>query len=182
MKSHNDIVDKLLRVLKPAQEVQDADAAVALLLRPRCKDTEILLVERAQNRKDPWSGQMALPGGKRDVQDHTMLQTALRETLEETSIRLSGELHVLGALENTRSGAHPSLMVAPFVILIQDEPAIRLSRELVGHMWIPLYKLPACKGTARLPSGEVPAYVVGDRAVWGLTYRILEKFFKALRS
>ncbi len=182
MPHHNETLDKLSQVLKHVSEVRNTDAAVALLLKPICRDLAILLVERAKSLKDPWSGQMAFPGGKHDQKDQSMLQTAVRETFEETNINLTQECRILGALENTRSGAEPNLMVAPFVFLIEDEPAIKLSKELVGHMWIPLSKLPTCKRTARLPFGEVPAYTVEGRAVWGLTYRILEQLFKALGS
>ena len=173
---------KLSKVLKPVSEVQETDvaAAVALLLKPAHQDLEILLVKRARSLTDPWSGQMAFPGGKRDSEDRDLLQTAIRETLEETSINLHNGCCFLGALENTRSGAEPNLLVAPFVILVEDKPAMKLSGELVGHLWVPLKSLSGSKRTARLPFGEVPAYVVKGHVVWGLTCRILEQLFKAL--
>jgi 8-oxo-dGTP pyrophosphatase MutT (NUDIX family) len=176
------IRDKLSKVLKPVSEVQETDvaAAVALLLKPAHRDLEILLVKRARSFADPWSGQMAFPGGKRDLKDRDLLQTTIRETFEETSINLHNSCCFLGALENTRSGAEPNLLVAPIVILVEDDPAIKLSRELVGHLWVPLKSLAGRKRTARFPFGEVPAYVVKGHIVWGLTYRILEQLFKAL--
>jgi 8-oxo-dGTP pyrophosphatase MutT (NUDIX family) len=176
------IRDKLSRVLKPVSEIRETEvaAAVALLLKPTHRDLEILLVKRARSVRDPWSGQMAFPGGKRDSRDRDLLQTAIRETFEETSIDLHNGCCILGALESTRSGAEPNLLVAPFVILVKDDPAIKLSRELAGHLWIPLKSLSACKRTARMPFGETPAYVVKGHVVWGLTYRILEQLFKAL--
>jgi 8-oxo-dGTP pyrophosphatase MutT (NUDIX family) len=182
MSSCNKIGDKLSKVLKPISEVQETDvaAAVALLLKPVHQDLEILLVKRARSFADPWSGQMAFPGGKRDLKDRDLLQTAIRETFEETSINLYSGCCLLGALENTRSGAEPNLLVAPFVILVKDDPAIELSKELVGHLWVPLGSLSRHRGTARLPFGEVPAYVVKGHVVWGLTYKILEQLFKAL--
>lgn len=176
----NEIVDRLLRVLKPISEVRDTDAAVALLLKPGDRDLEILLAERSKSRVDPWSGQMAFPGGKRDPTDKSMLQTAIREAFEETSINLTHNSRALGALENIRSGAEPNLLVAPFVILLEDEPTVSLNRELIGALWIPLKTLRACKGIAKLSFGEVPAYIVEGHVVWGLTYGILEQFFNAL--
>lgn len=182
MSSCDKIGEKLSKVLNPVSEVQETDvaAAVALLLKPAHLDFEVLLVKRAESFTDPWSGQMAFPGGKRDPQDRDLLETAIRETFEETSISLHNGCCFLGALENTRSGAEPNLLVAPFVILMKGDPAIKLSIELVGWLWIPLKSLSRCRRTVRLPVGEVPAYVVKDHVVWGLTYRILEQLFKAL--
>ncbi|MDH5663747.1 MAG: CoA pyrophosphatase, partial [Candidatus Bathyarchaeota archaeon] len=73
-----DIIEKLSRVLKPVSEGQDGNAAVALLLKPADKDLKILFVKRAENLADPWSGQMALPGGKRDATDQSLKQTVVR--------------------------------------------------------------------------------------------------------
>jgi 8-oxo-dGTP pyrophosphatase MutT (NUDIX family) len=176
------IRNKLSKVLKPFSKVHETDvaAAVALLLKPTHQDFEVLLVKRAKSSTDPWSGQMAFPGGKRDPKDRDLLQTAIRETFEETRINLHTGCCFLGALENTRSGAEPNLLVAPFVFLVKDDPAIRLSIELVGRLWVPLKSLPRCRRTARLPLGKVPAYVVSGHVVWGLTYRILEQLLKAL--
>jgi 8-oxo-dGTP pyrophosphatase MutT (NUDIX family) len=182
MSSCDKIGEKLSKVLKPVSEVQETGvaAAVAVLLKPAHLDFEVLLVKRAKSLTDPWSGQMAFPGGKRDSKDRDLFETASRETFEETSINLHSGCCLLGALENTRSGAEPNLLVAPFVILMKGDPAIKLSIELVGWLWIPLKSLLSCRRTVRLPVGEVPAYVVKDHVVWGLTYRILGQLFKAL--
>ena len=182
MSDWDEIGDKLSKVLKPVSEVQETNvaAAVALLLKPAHQDLEVLLVKRAKSFTDPWSGQMAFPGGKRDPKDRDLLQTAIRETFEETSINLNHGCCFLGALENTRSGSKPNLLVAPFVILMTNHPTIELSIELVGYLWVSLKSLSRCRRTARLPFGDAPAYVVKGHVVWGLTYRILEQLFKAL--
>lgn len=63
------------------------EAAVALLLRPR-EQLEILLIKRAERDTDPWSGHMALPGGRREPGDADLVTTAFRETEEETGVPL----------------------------------------------------------------------------------------------
>ncbi|MFP3985058.1 MAG: NUDIX hydrolase [Candidatus Bathyarchaeia archaeon] len=176
----SEIVERLSRVLNPVSEAQKADAAVALLLKPTSRDFEVLLVKRVETPGDPWSGQMAFPGGKRDWKDGDLKQTVIRETLEETGVDVTHHSRFLGVLETVRSSVKPKLLVAPFVILLEHEPTVTLNEELEGSLWVRLKKLEECKGTAKLAFGEVPAYLVGGNVVWGLTHKVLEKFNRVL--
>jgi len=63
-------------------------AAVALVLLDGPQGIEILLIKRAERADDPWSGQIALPGGRYDVGDRDLEATAVRETREETGVDL----------------------------------------------------------------------------------------------
>jgi 8-oxo-dGTP diphosphatase len=171
-----DSIEKLSKTLKPASEKQDADAAVALLLKPVDQALQVLFVKRVETRTDPWSGQMALPGGKRDVKDQNLKQTVVRETLEETNIKLLDRCRFLGVIEPLRSTQRPEMKVLPFIILLEYEPIIKLNEELEGFVWISLKELLQHKGTVKFSFGEFPAYIVGNTIIWGLTYRILEKF------
>jgi len=173
-------IEDLAQILKSSSEVQNANAAVALLLRPANQGFRILLVKRVESPFDPWSGQMAFPGGKRNLKDRDMKQTVVRETLEETNINLLHRCRFLGVLENVRSTVRPELLVAPFVVFLEHEPTIILNEELKGYLWFPVNRLQKCKGTAKFSFGEVSAYFVNGNVVWGLTYRILEKLTQIL--
>ena len=59
------------------------DAAVALIVRLGIS-MDVLLIKRSTNERDPWSGHMALPGGRWEPDDSELQQTAIRETFEET--------------------------------------------------------------------------------------------------
>ena len=174
--SKHKTLEKLRRKLRPTDEARSADAAVALLLKAVNDDFKILIVKRAENPSDPWSGQMAFPGGKCDSKDRGLRQTVVRETYEETGINLEHHCRFLGVLENLKSTVKPELLVAPFVVLLEYEPHIILNEELKGYFWISLRTLQKHKATATFPFGEVPAYIFEGNVVWGLTYRILEKF------
>jgi len=175
-------VRSLSSVLGRVSEEQGANAAVAVLLRQEKEDFSILFVKRVENSADPWSGQMAFPGGKRSEQDLNLRQTVLRETLEETGISLLDRCRFLGVLKVLRSAPRPDLRVLPFVVLVEYEPRVRLNRkELEDFYWIPLGELAQSKTFVRFDFGEVPAYSVRDEVIWGLTYRIFEDFFAVLR-
>jgi 8-oxo-dGTP diphosphatase len=170
-------VEKLSRVLRPVTDEQDANAAVALLLKPEKRNLNVLFVKRVENLADPWSGQMAFPGGKRDLKDANLIKTVVRETLEETGIDLLSRCRFLGVLTALSSRPRPELKILPFVVLFGHKPLIKLNeKELEGFVWISLDEITKHRGSARLGFGEVPALVVGNIVVWGLTYRALEDF------
>jgi 8-oxo-dGTP diphosphatase len=170
-------IEKLSKVLRPVTDEQNANAAVALLLKPKNHDLNVLFVKRIENPADPWSGQMAFPGGKHDLKDANLVATVVRETLEETGINLLNRCHFLGVLTALSSRPRPELKILPFVVLLEHEPLIKLSeKELEEFVWISLDKIIRHKGSAKLSFGEVPAFVVGRIVIWGLTYRALEDF------
>ena len=170
-------IDVLLGKLKPISSEQNADAAVAILLITSMQDIEVLIVKRVANPSDPWSGEMAFPGGKRSEEDQTLKQTVIRETLEETNINLHENCHFLGVLSPLTSRKRPQLKILPFVILLDNKPAIKLnSKELEAFLWISLKNLLHYKTTREMDHRRFPAYTVGNEVIWGLTYRILENF------
>ncbi|HVP15821.1 MAG TPA: CoA pyrophosphatase [candidate division Zixibacteria bacterium] len=168
-------IEELSANLRAVSDEQDANAAVALLLRIERERPCALFVRRVQNSRDPWSGQMALPGGKREAKDKDLKETVIRETLEETNINLLDNCRFLGVMSTFQSKPRPEIRVLPFVILTENGPSIRLNREeLEDYFWIPLEELVRNRTTARFSFGEVPAFVVGSTVIWGLTYRIVE--------
>lgn len=181
--TYADYIQKLSRSLRPVTDEQNANAAVALLLKPERRGLSVLFVKRVENLSDPWSGQIAFPGGKRDAGDANLKQTVARETLEETGINLLVDCRFLGVLTALSSRPRPEVMILPFVVLLEHEPSIELNeKELERSMWISLDEIIRHRGSAKLSFGEVPAFVVGSIVIWGLTYRVLENFIEMLRS
>ena len=175
-------VRNLSRVLRSLSDERGANAAVAVLLKQEKEDFSILLVKRVENPADPWSGQMAFPGGKRDEKDLNLKQTVLRETLEESGINLLSCCHFLGVLTALRSRPRPDLCILPFVVLVEYKPHVTLNRkELKDFYWIPLKELVQSKTVVKFDFGEFPAYSVRNEVIWGLTYNILENLFAVLK-
>ncbi|UCD23219.1 MAG: CoA pyrophosphatase [Gemmatimonadota bacterium] len=155
-------------------------AAVAVVLATHAPaDPEILLIKRAEHERDPWSGQMALPGGRRESSDADLLQTARRETLEETGVDLAGH-SLLGELDDLhpRSKVLPPIVVRPFVFGVSDRPQVTVSDEVTLHLWVPLSRLRAnsqrSQVVVRGVSLDVASYVLGPHVVWGMTERIIK--------
>ncbi len=183
VKRNPDAIENLSKVLTPisAAEGRDATAAVALLLKSLDQGLYIFFVKRVETPADPWSGQMALPGGKRSTADQNLKETVIRETLEETNINLRDSCRFLGVMEPLRSTRRPEMKVLPFVILIEYEPLIKLNEELERFFWISPRELTKHRNTVEFGFGERPAYIVGNNVIWGLTYNIIEKFVRYLK-
>lgn len=161
-------------------------AAVALVLRGGA-ELDLLLIKRAASERDPWSGHMALPGGRLSPTDPTLLDTAVRETHEETGIRLDPRSRFLGALDpvSPATSRLPPLVIAPFVFGAEaGVEVVPDVREVERAVWVPLsrFRDPAIRRVVpiALPEGEIPfpAFVVDEDVVWGLTFRILDRFLR----
>ena len=132
---------------------------------------------------DPWSGQVAFPGGRHEPTDADLLVTAMRETREETGVELDGAER-LGALDDLhpRTASLPPVVVRPFVFALAARPALVTSDEVQHAFWLPLGRLlePGARRDITLPlRGEqrtFPAYAIGDDVIWGLTERIVTPF------
>ena len=177
-----DAIAKLPTILKSISDEQGANAAVALLLKLKRGDYDVLFVKRVENPSDPWSGQMALPGGKREPKDKDLKDTVMRETMEETGIKLD-DCRFLGVLTAISSEPKPEIKILPFVVLLEDEPKLKLNKnELERVIWVPFEEIVQSKGTVEFSFGKVPAYIFADSIVWGATYKILSKFIKAVEE
>ena len=168
----------------PIHEGDRFQAAVSFVIRGR-DELDFLLIKRARSERDPWSGHMALPGGRRDDVDADLMQTARRETLEETGVDLDRVGEPLGRLDDVAPSSHrlPKLTISSFVFGVPaDTEAWVASEEIEKIFWIPLDDLrnPDIHGTVdiSLPGGprEFPCYHLVREHVWGLTHRILQHF------
>ena len=174
------MIPGLSKMLKQNTEGLDAQAAVVVLLRGKDQEVQVLFVKRAEKTTDPWSGQTALPGGKRNPEDRDMKETVIRETIEETGINLLDGCHFLGEMEPFRSTQKPEMQILPFVVLQEKKQVIKLNEELTGYFWTPIKELVKHEGTVKNSFGEQSAYIIEKQVIWGLTYRILHKLLSLL--
>jgi 8-oxo-dGTP pyrophosphatase MutT (NUDIX family) len=158
-------------------------AAVAVVLRGPPEERAVLLIQRAQRAGDPWSGDISLPGGRRQPEDADLVATARRETREEVGLDLT-DAALLGWLPGRLTRAHRQrrpMAVHPAVFSWPAGVATgeRCSAEATAAFWVPLAALrdPASATTRPWRIGPVtlpaPAWRVEGRVIWGLTHRIL---------
>lgn len=155
---------------------------MALVLAPSDRaDLDILFIRRATAERDPWSGQMGFPGGRRDPVDRTLADTAIRETLEEIGVDLT-RATPLGELDDLAptTPVLPPILVRPFVFGVAARPDLQLSDEVAEAVWMSVSGLAATAHQARVPVRgtwmTVPAFLAGRHVIWGMTHRILLNF------
>ncbi len=162
-------------------------AAVAVVLREGARGAEVLLIERSRRPSDPWSGDLALPGGRRDPADPSLLDTARRETMEEVGLSLGAPAAVLDELD-ARAAARPfPLVVAPFLFVGDGAQRPRPNAEEVARAFFrPLAPLldPDQRVRTRFSRGgrlvEAEAVAVAGHRLWGLTLRLLDDFARRI--
>jgi 8-oxo-dGTP pyrophosphatase MutT (NUDIX family) len=180
-----DAVRRAFREQRPMPEIPTDFhlAAVALILVPGTSGLEALLIRRAVRIGDPWSGQVALPGGRHNPADVDLLATAIRETREELAVDLA-RAERLGVLDDIHplTNRLPPVLVRPFVVALPARPPISPSTEVESAFWAPLdrFVLPATRRNVTLSvqgrERTFPAYVLGQDIIWGMTERILRMF------
>jgi 8-oxo-dGTP pyrophosphatase MutT (NUDIX family) len=157
-------------------------AAVALVVREGQDGLELLLIKRAEVDGDPWSGHVALPGGREEAEDASLEDTAVRETLEETGIDLRRYGRIVWALDELQPRGGTPIVVQPYVATVgADLPPLELSDEVSAAFWVPLSTFTAPGASVeytvvvRGVELKVPSFRHGEYVVWGMTERILRQ-------
>jgi 8-oxo-dGTP pyrophosphatase MutT (NUDIX family) len=161
-------------------------ACVALLIRNSSADLELAFIRRAENPLDGWGGQLAFPGGRKDPEDLTDLDTAIREVTEEVGLPLNkeaclGRLHDIQARQSFKLQA---FYLRPFVFFLENSLSPKIKPdEVADFFWISFGHLnnPLNRTQISLQRNSeaqsLPAISIPDQpALWGLSLMILEDF------
>jgi len=159
-------------------------ASVAVILRKnQAHGLEILLIKRAERSGDPWSGDMAFPGGKMDRTDQNIYQTALRELHEEIGLE-AANLKQIGRLSDqvtkTHSGFRP-MIISPFIFELNKQTDFELNHEVAEVIWVPLTHFSNLTNRKHMVWNvkgfkiKLPCYWFNNKRVWGLTLRMLDE-------
>ena len=162
-------------------------AAVCMILEPADlkNSLDILLLKRRSFEGDPWSGQIAFPGG-RSKPGEAPLNTVSREVMEESGIDLE-KCEVVGTIAEVFPGNF-SIRVIPFIAIAPPKIGVKIdNHEIEDYFWVPTsYFLDKNNSSIhsfsrRGRSVEAPAFVYeGKYVIWGMTLRIIEDLLSSL--
>lgn len=160
-------------------------SAVAILLYQGEKGLELLMIKRADKEGDPWSGHMAFPGGRYEVNlDTDMASTAKRETLEEIGVNIDALATPIGQLSDVLTPSHAQrtkMSVSVFVYEVAGKPSYRMNHEVADVLWVPLSlfldetKRDTMQWEYQGNSIELPCYFYQEQRIWGLSLKMLDE-------
>jgi 8-oxo-dGTP pyrophosphatase MutT (NUDIX family) len=171
---------------RPLPEGSARRAAVAAVFRDGDHGAELLFIQRASQPHDPWSGQVAFPGGREEDGDPDLVATAVRETDEELGLDLRAAGVPLGALDPMQARSRTKitpLTVHPYAWALRGPvPAFHRvpNAEVASAFWVRLRDL-ADRGRhfeydamrAEIPYTFPAIDLGGNRVLWGLTHRMV---------
>jgi 8-oxo-dGTP pyrophosphatase MutT (NUDIX family) len=168
--------------------VSKESAGVAVIFQSSEDEERVLLIKRAEREGDPWSGQVAFPGGMVSATDKSFEETAKRETAEEVGIDLaSGAAVFLGYMHEFKARTR-EILVVPSVFEMAVAPEVTTNKEVASFEWVPLEGLARKdarstyifrRGGAEFP---FPSLVYRNLVIWGLTERILSAIIRGSDS
>jgi 8-oxo-dGTP pyrophosphatase MutT (NUDIX family) len=152
--------------------------------------SELLFIQRATKPTDPWSGQMAFPGGRSEERDSSPQDTAMRETMEEIGLHLAPSAYVgsLNELDGGRANGRHIIVSAHAYWLEGPRPDVNPNHEVADVVWVPLNDL---GDTDRyidyhypLAGADFPGIQLDQdgQVIWGLTLRLLSDLFHRMST
>jgi len=162
-------------------------AAVAIIARTVPGDLELLFIRRAAFENDPWSGDIAFPGGRISAPEEPPRLAAERETLEEVGLDVT-KAKWLGQLDDV-IGGDGAVVVSGFVYALEGPVTLVTNHEVAAAGWVRVAALSAPErqltNTFRYKDRDVtlPAIRVFDDDsphLWGLTYQFVERFMRTV--
>ena len=172
----------------PPSTIEGPRAAVAVVFRRGEAGTELLFIQRASKPSDPWSGQMAFPGGRVDQSDRDTFHAAERETHEEVGVDLSAAPRVgsLNDLDGGRIRNNLAAVSAHGYWLDGQAPELVNNHEVADSLWVPLAVLADADRHIDYYWEQSDSTWPGiqldhpEQVVWGMTLRFLGDLFRRL--
>lgn len=174
---------KMMNINRPDVKAAPADAresGVLLLLYPEGNDVCLVLIERSADG-GVHSGQIALPGGRKEDTDDSLVATALREAAEEVALNAHAA-EVIGLLSCLYIPVS-NFKVQPVIAIAAEDPKLIPSEAEVAR----IIRMPLAAVFARKEMVDVQAsglhlmirtiaYMMDDgQFIWGATAMILSE-------
>lgn len=175
-----------------AMGLRESAVLVPILWRDNAPPEVLYIVRRAD--APTHSGQIAFPGGKRETEDPTLSDTALRESFEEVGLPRE-QVIVCGLLDDVPTPA--GFNITPVVGVVQAAPgetALRFSpnqKEVADLFRVPVPQFPSIYQLAGHTKWQGVRYALHEfhypdpgllaaRRIWGATARVTFQLLQLL--
>lgn len=171
---------------QPNEEVIDKSSSSVMVLFHDQKNTpEVLMIKRSDNLRNH-SGEWAFPGGKFELSDENLMETAYREVTEEIGINKSNIIYWLRMRPvNTFTG----FTIWPFIGMIKKfaKDELQLNKHEVSDiMSIPIEVFLEPKYKREITFYEnnnfrkSDAFTYKGKIIWGASAKIITNIFKPI--
>ncbi len=176
--------DDIIRVGKGMNAIS---SGVLILLFPDSEGQTCTVFIRRPVYDGVHSGQIALPGGRREKQDPDLQYTALREANEEVGVN-SSAVELVGKLSDLY--IPPSnYIVSPFVGMLHSEPKFKPDpievEQIIRVRMIEFFRTENIREVSmRLSAGDclpTPCFDVNGQIIWGATAMIMAEFLAFIK-
>jgi 8-oxo-dGTP pyrophosphatase MutT (NUDIX family) len=161
-------------------------AAVLLLLFPDEGNLKTVFIRRPSSMKNH-AGQIAFPGGRSELTDKDLSETAIREAVEEIGIN-SGEVEIIGHLSPVYVQVS-NFSIQAYIGWTRNFPSFNIDKREVADIHVTsvddlLDPASLSKQSVYTNYGitEFPGYMVDDIFIWGATAMILSEFIEVYRK
>jgi 8-oxo-dGTP pyrophosphatase MutT (NUDIX family) len=168
----------------PGKMIAERKAAVMICLFEGKNDLQTAFIKRSEY-DGPHSGQISFPGGIYKEEDQSLLDTALRETEEETGIS-GNHARILGALSPLHIPI-TNILVHPFVSFYEHEPIFQIDEKEVEYMILANLKSFLEPGNRKKEKWifseqeiKVPFFQLDGNKIWGATAMMLSEFISVI--
>jgi len=182
-------IERLLELKQKARDAKTAKkAGVMVLFYPSEENEARLILILRKTYKGVHSAQVGFPGGKREPEDKTMEQTAVRETEEEIGVPRD-RIQILKTL--TEIYIPPSnFFVQPYLGIIDETPHFEAQEDEVealievpvSHFMDDAIEITKKLSTSYATDIDVPAYLLNGYVVWGATAMMLSEVRQILKQ
>ena len=179
-----DRIRDCLAALKPRKLTNGftREAAVLMPIFEWEREYYFLLTRRTEEVQTH-KGQISFPGGMREG-DEALIETALRETLEEVGIEKNrieplGRFHDYISIHGYRVTPFAGFIDGPFTTVPQVHEVAEVLQVPFRIFWDP-DRLRIEKRTVGDGEENVYFYSYGNHQIWGLTARIIKDFMETL--
>ena len=149
-------------------------AAVLILIFE--ESSEILMIKKPITM-NLHGGEIAFPGGKISEEDGDLLDTAIRETKEETGISVSRD-QIIGQLKPVTT-LNSGFTILPFVCILNKVNDLISNSEVEEFLEIPFMPLLQTLSNDKDPKHnsiqEMYTFTFQDHIIWGASARMLKQ-------
>lgn len=159
---------------------------LALFYPDNNEETYFLLTKRA-SYKGTHSAQISFPGGKFDLKDHNLQNTALRETFEEVGV----EKNTISVIKEMTDVYIPpsNFLVTPFLGITNNTPNFITNHEVEELIQVSLNDFlynteisTTVLSTSYAKEITVPCFKLNSYIVWGATAMMLNEIRELLKN